>query len=172
MNILRQIRILEARLTDGKTDEPEEKDYKRLEDIVTKSKGSEDKILQLCRQMAKSIKDDLKAKRRAEAAKEVLPPSVALKAYQIFMNYGKVASDVYSGQDYEEIYGIVRGHLESPKFKNIMNGIKKDILKEIKQKLEIESHEEVRRDHDGVSQLNFLIEKMIGEFLSEGKAEW
>jgi hypothetical protein len=83
--IAKEIRRLEAALADGKTEHPEEKDYKRMEDIITKSKGDEEKMLQLCRQMAKSIKDHLKAVRRAEAAKEILPPSVGLKAYRIFM---------------------------------------------------------------------------------------
>ena len=85
VRIAHEIRHLEAALQDGKTEHPEEKDYKRMEDIITKSKGDEEKMLQLCGQMAKSIKDHLKAMRRAEAAKEILPPSIGLKAYRIFM---------------------------------------------------------------------------------------
>jgi hypothetical protein len=129
-NLLSQIRLLEAKLTDGKTDEPEEKDYKRLEDIVTKSKGSEDKMLQLCRNMAKSIKDALKAKRRAEAAKEILPPSIALKAYQIFMNYGKVATVVSDKEVVKEVNDfIIQAERELKELSYQSNLLKKNIEK-------------------------------------------
>lgn len=64
--------------------EAEPKDIKRMEDIVTKSNGDEGKMLALCIQMAKSITDASKAQRRAVAAKEVLPKSIAKKAYDIF----------------------------------------------------------------------------------------
>jgi len=66
--------------------QPEPKDYQRMKDIITKSKGNDDKIIALCRQMANAIKDSDKAIRRAEAAKETLPESVALECYDIFMS--------------------------------------------------------------------------------------
>lgn len=63
---------------------PEPKDLQRMEDIVTKSNGDVGKMIALCEQMAKSIKDSAKAQRRAMAAKEILPKSVAKQAYEIF----------------------------------------------------------------------------------------
>lgn len=65
---------------------PDEKDAKRIEDIVKKADGDNKKILGLCERMAKSIKDEDKAKRRAEAAKVILPKAIASKAYRIFYN--------------------------------------------------------------------------------------
>lgn len=63
---------------------PESKDIARIESIVAKSKGDEEKMLSLCIQMAGTITDVEKAQRRAVAAKQVLPKSIAAKAYKIF----------------------------------------------------------------------------------------
>jgi len=79
------------------------------------------------------------------------------------------SGDVYHGEDLAAIHGIVRGHLVSAKFKNAIEAIKKDILKEIKRELEISKEAMVRRDFDGVTQLDWLIQTMIGEHLSDGK---
>ena len=76
---------------------------------------------------------------------------------------------VYEGKDYESIYGIVRGHLNSGKFITAIERIKGDILREIRRELDIPSDAYVRRDHDGVSKLDYLIEKMMGEHLASGK---
>lgn len=62
----------------------DEKDVKRILDIITKADGDNDKILNLCLRMAGSIKEVAKAQRRAVAAKELLPKAVAKKAYDIF----------------------------------------------------------------------------------------
>jgi len=51
---------------------PEEKDIKRIEDIFKRGKGSDEKVLQLSRTMAKSINNPEKALRRAEAAWQLL----------------------------------------------------------------------------------------------------
>ena len=51
---------------------PEERDIKRVEDLFHKSKGSDEKLLQLTRAMAKSITDIDKAQRRAEAAWQLI----------------------------------------------------------------------------------------------------
>ena len=53
---------------------PEEKDKQRIKDMFTKSKGSDEKLLQLAKNMAKSIDDGLKAFRRGEAADVLLGP--------------------------------------------------------------------------------------------------
>ena len=63
---------------------PEPKDIQRMEDIITKSNGDENKMLALCQQMAKAIKGVEKAQRRAIAAKQMLPDSIAEEAYNIF----------------------------------------------------------------------------------------
>ncbi len=49
---------------------PEEKDYKRVDDIVRKAAGNEQKELQLAANMAKAITSKEKAFRRATAAEE------------------------------------------------------------------------------------------------------
>jgi hypothetical protein len=48
----------------------DEKDHKRIEDMVTKANGDTDKLKSLATTMANTIKDAEKALRRAEAAKE------------------------------------------------------------------------------------------------------
>ena len=63
---------------------PDSKDIQRMEDIITKSNGDENKMLALCQQMANAIKGVEKAQRRAIAAKQVLPESIAEEAYNIF----------------------------------------------------------------------------------------
>lgn len=55
-------------------EKPEEKDKQRIKDLFTKSKGSDDKLLQLASNMAKSIDDPQKALRRGEAADFILGP--------------------------------------------------------------------------------------------------
>jgi len=83
-----------------------------------------------------------------------------------------VADDVLADKDYEEIFGIVRGYVNTGKFQNLVRQMKTEILKEIKDKLAVDGTVEVRRDYDGISQLDWLIEKMIGEQLSKGKINW
>lgn len=77
-----EIRV--AKLKDTKGINPGEKDHKRMKDIVTKSNGSSEKIIQLVMNMAKSIDDSDKARRRGEAALLNLPPEVADRAAKIF----------------------------------------------------------------------------------------
>jgi len=48
----------------------DEKDHKRIEDIVKKAGGDRDKEISLATTMAKVITDKNKAERRAEAAEE------------------------------------------------------------------------------------------------------
>ena len=50
----------------------EEKDRKRIEDLFSRGKGSDEKVLKLAQNMANSIDDYNKAQRRAEAAWAVL----------------------------------------------------------------------------------------------------
>ena len=73
-------------LGDIKGVKPGMKDIARLEDIVTKSGGSLEKMMQLVRNMAKAITDKDKAQRRAAAALEVLPDKIADEAAQEFMS--------------------------------------------------------------------------------------
>jgi hypothetical protein len=78
-----ELRIAAA-LKDIKGVSPGDKDHKRMQDIVTKSKGNNDKIIQLVMNMAKSIDDSDKARRRGEAALANLPVEVADRASKIF----------------------------------------------------------------------------------------
>lgn len=78
-----EIRIA-ASLKDIKGFDPGEKDHKRMKDIVTKSKGDNNKIVQLVMNMAKSIDKEDKARRRGEAALENLPEEVAERCAKIF----------------------------------------------------------------------------------------
>jgi hypothetical protein len=75
----------DAEHKDAPGTKPAMKDMKRLQDIKAKSGGSNDKALQLCRQMAGAIGDSEKALRRARAAKAVFPGALGQKMYKIFM---------------------------------------------------------------------------------------
>ena len=75
------------------------------------------------------------------------------------------AAEIELGEkDLEDLVGEVRGwctdHL--PK---ILREAKATILKQV----HLTGKEELRRDHDGNSQVDWLIEKMIGEYLKNGK---
>ena len=63
---------------------PDDKDFQRIESIIEKSGGDTDKMLSMCERMAKSITHPDKAQRRAVAAKQTLPKSIATKAYNVF----------------------------------------------------------------------------------------
>jgi len=62
------------------------KDKKRVIDMFTRSKGSDDKLLQLARTMASRITDPMKATRRGEAAKAAVD---APDFYNIFFDRAK-----------------------------------------------------------------------------------
>lgn len=79
-----EIRLAASGLKDIKGFEPGDKDHQRMKDIVKKSKGSNDKIIQLVMNMAKSIDKEDKARRRGEAALENLPEEVAERCADIF----------------------------------------------------------------------------------------
>ena len=72
-------------LKDVKGEEPAEKDFTRMRSLLLRSKGDEDKMLALVRNMAKSINKPDKAVRRAKAAKKILPKSIGGEAFDIFM---------------------------------------------------------------------------------------
>lgn len=79
-----RLKICIAKLKDIKGINPGDKDFKRMKDIVTKSKGDGEKIIQLVMNMAKAIDGSDKARRRGEAALATLPPEVAERAAKIF----------------------------------------------------------------------------------------
>lgn len=72
-------------LNDIKGIKPGDKDIGRMMDIVDKSRGSKNIMLDLCKRMANSITKTDKAQRRAAAALKVLPKGVGEEAAQIFM---------------------------------------------------------------------------------------
>lgn len=78
------LKLCLAKLKDIKGVNPGEKDFKRMQDIVTKSQGDNDKIIQHVMNMAKAIDKSDKAYRRGEAALAILPPDVAERAAKIF----------------------------------------------------------------------------------------
>lgn len=63
------------------------KDIKRINDLITKSKGSEDKQIQLANTMAKSIKNKVKSNNRYDAAYQILGPEHPVT--NIFANKAK-----------------------------------------------------------------------------------
>jgi len=63
-----------------------DKDIGRMMDIVDKSAGDTQKMLDLCRLMANKISKYDKAQRRANAAMKVLPRSIAKQASLIFLS--------------------------------------------------------------------------------------
>lgn len=71
-------------LYDAKGDQAEEKDLWRMRDMKTRSKGDDNKLVQLAQQMANSIKDENKARRRADAAAQVFSGNVKNKIVKIF----------------------------------------------------------------------------------------
>jgi len=73
-------------LRDIKGIEPGEKDIQRMKDIITKSKGSQAKMMSLVRVMAGAITDKDKAQRRAAAAYLILPPEIAEDAVMLFLS--------------------------------------------------------------------------------------
>jgi hypothetical protein len=73
-------------LRDIKGIEPGEKDIQRMKDIITKSKGSQAKMMSLVRVMVGAITDKDKAQRRAAAAYLILPPEIAEDAVMLFLS--------------------------------------------------------------------------------------
>jgi hypothetical protein len=73
-------------LRDIKGIEPGEKDIQRMKDIITKSNGSQAKMMSLVRVMAGAITDKDKAQRRAAAAYLILPPEIAEDAVMLFLS--------------------------------------------------------------------------------------
>lgn len=66
-----------------------EKDLQRMRDLAKRALGDESKMIQLAKQMAKSIKDQEKAFRRADAAKQIFSDSDARdEIVKIFMDAG------------------------------------------------------------------------------------
>jgi hypothetical protein len=66
-----------------------EKDLQRMRDLAKRALGNESKMIQLAKQMAKSIKDQDKAFRRADAAKQIFADSDARdEIVKIFMDAG------------------------------------------------------------------------------------
>jgi len=63
---------------------PEDKDIERIRNLIIKSKGDESKMLALCKQMAATIKDPMKAIRRGEAAYRLLPESIRVAGCEFF----------------------------------------------------------------------------------------
>lgn len=74
--------------------------------------------------------------------------------------------------NYEKIYPIVKDYVATDKFNKAISLIKDEILKKIKDKLGFSADTEIKRDYDGNSQLDWLVEKMVGEFLAEEKIKW
>jgi len=72
-------------LGDIKSTDPGDKDVGRIMDIVEKSSGSKQKMLDLCKRMAKSITKPDKAARRAAAALQELPKDIAEEGAMLFM---------------------------------------------------------------------------------------
>jgi len=70
-----------------------------------------------------------------------------------------------SEKDLEDLIGEVRGFCNSGKMQSFIAQAKKEILKGVS----LKGDEMVRRDYDGVSSIDYVIEKMIGEFLSDDK---
>lgn len=77
--LIRKEDLKSTGLGDIKGISPGAKDVARMEDIVTKSGMDHKKIMQLVKNMAKSIKQVDKAQRRAAAALEVLTPEYGAK---------------------------------------------------------------------------------------------
>lgn len=72
------------KLYDIKGESPGDKDHQRMKDIVTKGGGDHDKMMRLVNQMANSIKDADKARRRGDAAYHNLPSEIAEEARNVF----------------------------------------------------------------------------------------
>lgn len=64
---------------------PEEKDFKRIRDIIKKSKGNRDKIISLAITMAKRIEDIHKSARRAIAADIIAREILSELEFDIFL---------------------------------------------------------------------------------------
>lgn len=64
-----------------------------------------------------------------------------------------------------DIRDAVTDRMNSTEFKVFI----RDITHQITRDLKVEPHALLRRDHDGISTAEFLIEKMIGEVLSTGR---
>lgn len=76
------------------------------------------------------------------------------------------------GSDYADIYEIVGDYCNSEKFSGAIKKMKEEVLKEITKKTRLKAHDEVRRDFDGATELDWLVEKMFGEYLTNnGKIE-
>ena len=70
-----------------------------------------------------------------------------------------------NGEILVELHNAVRSSFDR---KRSIDSIVKTVLKETR----LEKHVEIRRDHDGVSSAEYLVEKMIGEMLIEGSIKW
>jgi len=68
--------------------------------------------------------------------------------------------------DYADMYEIVGDFCNSPKFSSTIDQLKAEVLKEIQEKMNLKATDEIRRNHDGVSTVGWLVEKMFGEYLS------
>ena len=64
-----------------------------------------------------------------------------------------------------ELHNAVRSNMD------LDRSIRSIIKKSLKD-AEVERHVEIRRDYDGISSAEYLVEKMIGEMLSEGRIKW
>jgi len=82
----RQIKLAAKGLKDIKGIKPGAKDLARMEDMLTKTDGDQDRIIRLATAMAKAITKEEKALRRAAAALKVIrPKKFAREIAQIFL---------------------------------------------------------------------------------------
>jgi hypothetical protein len=81
----------------GQTKAEYQKNFKRVNDIITKSLGDEDKIVRLSQTQARLIKDEWKAINRANVAREMNQELIFEVFFQRAYELGTV-----SKQDYRE----------------------------------------------------------------------
>ena len=79
----------------GQTKSEFEKNYKRVEDIVTKSAGDKDKAIRLAHQQALKITDEWKAINRAMVARELAQEEIFEVFFQRAYELGSVTKLEY-----------------------------------------------------------------------------
>lgn len=68
----------------------------------------------------------------------------------------------------EEVLNLVRDEARGKEFRQAV----KNVVKRVVEKSGLEPATPIRRDHDGVSSLDWLVEKMLGEYLKNERINW